>query len=31
VPTIIGVAIGADADNTRERSLGYVADLQFSP
>ena len=27
VPPIIGVAVGADADNTREHSVAYVSDL----
>lgn len=27
LPPIIGVAVGADADNTRSRSLGFVSDL----
>jgi hypothetical protein len=31
VPPVIGVAVGADADNTHSRSLGYVADLAFQP
>lgn len=31
VPAIIGVAVGADADNTHSRSLGFVADLVFQP
>jgi len=31
VPDIIGIGIGADADNTRARSLSYVADLVFEP
>ena len=31
VPPIVGVAIGADADNTHSRSLGFVADLAFHP
>lgn len=31
VPPIIGVAVGADADNTRDRSLAYVADLVLAP
>jgi hypothetical protein len=31
VPPIVGVAVGADADNTHSRSLGFVADLAFQP
>jgi Protein of unknown function (DUF3047) len=31
VPAVIGVAVGADADNTRSRSLGFVTDLALSP
>jgi Protein of unknown function (DUF3047) len=31
LPPIIGVAVGADADNTHSRSLGYVADLVLQP
>jgi Protein of unknown function (DUF3047) len=31
VPPIIGVAIGADADNTQSRSLGFVAELALQP
>lgn len=31
VPPIIGVAIGADADNTHTRSLGYVANIVLEP
>ena len=31
VPPVIGVAVGADADNTHSRSLGFVADLAFLP
>lgn len=31
VPPIIGVAIGADADNTRSRSLGFVTELVLQP
>jgi hypothetical protein len=27
LPPLIGIAVGADADNTHGRSLGYVADL----
>jgi hypothetical protein len=30
-PPIIGVAIGADADNTHSHSLGHVADLVLEP
>lgn len=31
VPGIVGVGIGADADNTRSRSLSYIADLVLQP
>ena len=31
VPTIVGVAVGADADNTQARSLAYVRDLKLEP
>lgn len=31
VPPIVGVAVGADTDNTHSRSLGFVADLVFQP
>lgn len=31
VPGIVGVGIGADADNTQSRSLSYVADLVLQP
>ena len=31
VPPVIGIAVGADADNTRGRSLAYVADLVLAP
>jgi hypothetical protein len=31
VPDIIGVGIGADADNTQSRSLAYIADLVLEP
>jgi hypothetical protein len=31
MPPVIGVAIGADADNTHGRSLGFVADLVLQP
>jgi Protein of unknown function (DUF3047) len=31
VPPIIGVALGADADNTHSRSLGFVSDLALQP
>jgi hypothetical protein len=30
VPAIIGVAVGADSDNTQSRSISYVADLLLS-
>lgn len=29
VPALIGVAIGADSDNTASRSIGYLSDLQL--
>jgi hypothetical protein len=31
VPPIVGVAVGADADNTHGHSLGHVADLLLEP
>ncbi len=31
VPGIVGVGIGADADNTQTRSLSYIADLVLQP
>jgi hypothetical protein len=31
MPDIIGVGIGADADNTQSRSLAYIADLVLEP
>ena len=31
VPTIVGVAVGADADNTQGHSLAYVWDLALEP
>ena len=31
VPTIIGVAVGAGADNTRSYSLAYVAGIALEP
>jgi hypothetical protein len=31
VPDIVGVGIGADADNTQSRSLAYIADLVLQP
>jgi len=31
VPPLIGVGVGADADNTHGRSLGYVAELMLLP
>jgi hypothetical protein len=31
VPDIIGVGIGADADNTQSRSLSHIADLVLEP
>ena len=30
-PPVIGVAVGADADNTHSRSLGFVSDLALLP
>lgn len=29
VPPLVGIAVGADADNTQSRSLGYLADLDL--
>lgn len=31
VPPIIGVAVGADADNTKSHSIAYVSELVLSP
>lgn len=31
VPAVIGVAVGADTDNTRTHSLSFVADLALEP
>jgi Protein of unknown function (DUF3047) len=31
VPPVIGVAVGADADNTHTRSLGFVTELALQP
>ena len=31
VPAVVAVVVGADADNTGGSSLGYIADLVFSP
>lgn len=31
LPPLVGIAIGADADNTRGHSVGMVADLQLQP
>jgi len=31
VPPIIGIAVGADSDNTRSKSLGYVSGLDLEP
>ena len=31
VPPVIGIAIGADADNTKSRSLAYVSELVLAP
>jgi len=31
VPGLLAIAVGADADNTRGESLGYIADLQLAP
>jgi hypothetical protein len=31
LPPIIGVAVGADADNTHSRSVAHVADLVLEP
>jgi hypothetical protein len=29
VPPLLGIAVGADADNTRSHSLAYVTDLNL--
>ncbi|MDQ6627515.1 MAG: DUF3047 domain-containing protein [Pseudomonadota bacterium] len=31
VPPIVGIAIGADADNTKDHSVAYVSDLALEP
>ena len=31
VPEVLAIALGADADNTRGESLGFIADLEFTP
>jgi hypothetical protein len=31
VPPIVGVAVGADADNTKSRSIGYVSGVALEP
>jgi hypothetical protein len=31
IPRLLAVALGADADNTRGESLGFIADLEFIP
>jgi hypothetical protein len=31
VPPIIGVAVGADSDNTHTHSVGYVSGLVLEP
>ena len=31
LPPLIGVAVGADADNTRGRSLAHAADIVLAP
>ncbi len=31
VPPIVGIAIGADADNTKDHSIAYVSDLLLEP
>lgn len=31
VPRLLAIALGADADNTRGESLGFIADLEFTP
>jgi len=31
LPPLIGIAVGADADNTRQRSVAHVADLALEP
>ena len=31
VPPIVGIAVGADSDNTHSKSLGYVSGLELEP
>ena len=31
LPPLIGIAVGADADNTKSHSLGHAADVQLEP
>lgn len=31
VPGLVAIALGADADNTQGESLGFIADLEFTP
>ena len=31
VPRLLAIALGADADDTRGESLGFIADLEFTP
>ena len=31
LPPLVGIAVGADADNTHSHSIGYVADLVLEP
>ena len=31
VPKLLAIALGGDADNTRGESLGFIADLEFTP
>ena len=31
VPRLMAIALGADSDNTRGESLGFIADLEFTP
>lgn len=31
LPTLVGIAVGADADNTKSHSLGHAAEVQLEP
>ena len=31
VPPIMGIALGADADNTKSRSVSYVSNVTLEP